>query len=156
MVERRDLQSTIGRMTQLLVTVALSITCAAGVASAGEARPWLCRDKPVFSYNSGMHYTLTSSRGRAWKVCFMAFDPTGGHDGFEVVRSADLAGGSTASGFLEGGRYFAVAMYHQGSSWICPGYAQDQQHPPAGQLNNICYGEDGPPCLVTLAVMGAH
>ncbi|HUA36162.1 MAG TPA: hypothetical protein VMA09_21315 [Candidatus Binataceae bacterium] len=156
MAERRDLQTIVSKLTRLFVTIALSIACAAPLASAGEARPWLCRDKPVFSYNSGMRYTLTSSRGRAWKVFFMAFDPAGGHDGFEIVRSAALAGGSSASGFLEGGRYFAVAMYHQGSNWICPGYAQDQEHPPAGQLNNICYGEDGPPCLVSLAVLAAH
>jgi len=156
MVERRELRSRLNRPTRLLVIIAISLAWAVGIASAGEARPWLCRDKPVFSYNSGMRYTLTSNRGRAWKVFFMAFDPAGGHDGFEIVRSADLASGSTASGSLEGGRYFAVAMYHQGGSWICPGYARDQEHPPSGQLNNICYGEDGPPCLVTLAVLAAH
>src|SRR5262249_48986600 len=113
-----------------------------------------CRDKPVFSYISGMRYQVTSN-ARSWKVFFMAFDPTGGHDGFEIVRSADLASGGSASGSLEGGRYFPVAMYRQRGNWICPGYAQDSRHPAAGQLNNICYGENGPPCLVNLAISAA-
>jgi hypothetical protein len=149
-----DMHSIVSRVARLMVGAAAMIAIAAPIVSAGEARPWLCRDKPVFSYNAGMRYEVTSSHGREWKVFFMAFDPGGGHDGFEIVRTADLSGGS-ASGSLESGRYFAVALYRQGSNWICPGYAQDSGHPMAGQLNNICYGQDGPPCQVNLAVKAA-
>jgi hypothetical protein len=154
-VERRFLKSTSSQFIRFSIAALAIVACASSSAMAGEARPWLCRDKPVFSYNSGMRYEVTSGQGRAWRMFFMAFDPTGGHDGFEIVRTADLVGG-TASGVLESGRYFAVAMYRQGGNWICPGYAQDRERPPAGELNNICYGEDGPPCLVTLAVSAAH
>lgn len=145
---------TRGRITLFIAGLAATIALAATRASAGEARPWLCRDKPVFSYNTGMRYEATSGRGGEWKVFFMAFDPGGGHDGFEIVRTADLSAGS-ASGPLESGRYFAVALYRQGGNWICPGYAHDSGHPMAGQLNNICYGKEGPPCQVSLVITAA-
>jgi hypothetical protein len=147
------MQSIVNRMTRFMLTVGTILILAAPAASAAEARPWLCRDKPVFSYSNGMRYEVTSGHGRVWKIFFMAFDAGGGHDGFEIVRSADLGSGGSASGSLEAGRYFAVAMYRQGGSWICPGFAEDSGHAPTGQLNNICYGEDGPPCLVNLAIV---
>jgi hypothetical protein len=130
-----------------------ALTIATTSALGAEARPWLCRDKPVFSDSTAMNYSVTTRGGRAWRMFFMQFEPDAAHDGFEIVRSAPLSPGGDAVGSLEAGRYFAVAMYASGGNWICPGYAEDSEQRPAGQLYNICYGEDGPPCLVTLAIM---
>jgi len=132
-----------------------ALTVAATSARGAEARPWLCRDKPVFSDNAEMKYRVTTSAGRSWRMFFMQFEAGAAHDGFEIVRSAPLPPGRDAVGSLEAGRYFAVAMYSSGGNWICPGYAQDSEHRPAGQLYNICYGQDGPPCFVTLAIMAS-
>ncbi len=136
-----------------IVAAFAALTIATTSALGAEARPWLCRDKPVFSDDAGMNYSVTTRSGRAWRMFFMQFEPGAAHDGFEIVRSAPLTPGGDAVGTLEAGRYFAVAMYSSGGAWICPGYAQDSEHRPAGQLYNICYGQDGPPCLVTLAIM---
>jgi hypothetical protein len=142
------------RIAGLTIAAAFAaLTIGATSARGAEARPWLCRDKPVFSDSTAMNYSVTTRTGRAWRMFFMAFEPGAAHDGFEIVRSAPLAPGSDATGSLEAGRYFAVAMYASGGNWICPGYAQDSEHRPAGELYNICYGQDGPPCLVTLAIM---
>jgi hypothetical protein len=135
------------------VAAVAALTFLSTSARGAEARPWLCRDKPVFSDNTAMNYRVTTSAGRSWRMFFMQFEPDAAHDGFEIVRTAPLTPGGDASGSLEAGRYFAVAMYASGGNWICPGYAQDSEHRPAGELYNICYGQDGPPCLVTLAIM---
>ena len=61
---------------------------AAVPARAAEPRPWLCRDKPVFSSNQPMTYDARMHGGGQWMMIFMRFDPSGGHDGFTVVRLA--------------------------------------------------------------------
>ncbi len=122
-------------------------------AHAGEARPWLCRSKPVFSSSSAMTYQVVNHGDSRWELLLMQFEPESAHDGYEVVASQDLpAGAGQAGGRLAPGRYFAVAMYRGGEGhWICPGYAEDKDRP-AGAVSRICYGEDSPLCPVTLTV----
>ena len=66
------------------------ILIAAGAASASEARPWLCRDKPVFSSSGPSRMDLSSHDSRHWQVFLMQFDPSGGHDGFSITNNYDL------------------------------------------------------------------
>jgi hypothetical protein len=141
----------------------LALGCGIGLATAGsltayaaEARPWLCRNKPVFSSSSAMTYQVANHGGSRWELLLMQFEPGSAHDGYEIVASQELpAGGGQASGGLAAGRYFAVAMYRGGGGhWICPGYAQDKDRP-AGALNRICYGEEASSCPVTLTVVAA-
>jgi len=122
----------------------------ASPALAQEGRPWLCRDKPVFSYDHPMEYVATALPGRQWRIFFMQYSPDAAHDGFDIVNSRAI--GTGASGNLGAGRYFAVALYRQGSHWICPDYTHDNRDPKLGEVSNLCYGEDGPPCLVKLLV----
>jgi len=140
-----------------------AVVCGIGLAAAGalpahaaEARPWLCRSKPVFSSSSAMTYQVANHGGSRWDLLLMQFDPGSAHDGYEVVASQELpAGSGQASGTLTPGRYFAVAMYRGGGGrWICPGYAEDKDRP-AGAVSRVCYGEDSPGCLVTLTVLSA-
>ncbi|HYL57247.1 MAG TPA: hypothetical protein VEU51_00150, partial [Candidatus Acidoferrales bacterium] len=50
--------------------------------------------------------------------------------------------------------YFAVALYRGAAGhWICPEYAHDDRTPQSGAVSNLCYGAEGPPCLVNLNVM---
>ncbi len=141
----------------------LALSCAIGVAVAGappahaaQARPWLCRDKPVFSSNSAMTYQVANHGGARWELMVMQFEMGGAHDGYEIVASQELpAGAGQASGALAPGRYFAVAMYRGGGGhWICPGYAQEKDRP-AGAVSRICYGEDRSSCPVKLTVVSA-
>lgn len=138
-------------MMQMAAVFAIA---AAGAASAAEARPWLCRDKPVFSYERSMEYQATARPGRQWKLFFMQFQANAAHDGFDIVNSREIpARGEGVSGRLEAGRYFAVALYRGvDGHWICPDYTQDNRNPKLGEVSNLCYGEDGPPCLVNLNV----
>ena len=124
-------------------------------ASAEEARPWLCRDKPVFSSEHAMQYQATAQPGRQWRIFFMQYSPDAAHDGFDIVNSREIGSrGDAATGSLAAGRYFAVALYRgSGSHWICPDYTRDDRK--AGEVSNLCYGEDGPPCLVNLKVSAA-
>lgn len=122
------------------------------VALAEEARPWLCRDKPVFSYDHAMEYQATAQPGRQWRIFFMQYSPDAAHDGFDIVNSREIGSrGEPATGSLAAGRYYAVALYRgSGSHWICPDYTHDDRK--VGEVSNLCYGEDGPPCLVNLKV----
>src|SRR5437763_1092145 len=89
----------------------LSATAASGVFAA-EARPWLCRSKPVFSSDSAMKYNIANHGGSRWNLLLMQFEPGSAHDGFEIVASHELAArDGNAGGILAAGRYFAVAMY---------------------------------------------
>lgn len=126
----------------------------ASPALAAEARPWLCRDKPVFSSDRAMEYQVTAERGSQWRIFFMQYSPDAAHDGFDIVSARDLATrGEPVAGDLAAGRYFAVALYHgPGGHWICPGYTQNQRDLKPGEVSDLCYGEDGPPCLVKLKV----
>ena len=127
-------------------------------AFAQEARPWLCRDKPVFSYDRSMEYEVSARPGRQWRMFFMQYSPDAAHDGFDIVNSREVASrGDSIGGNLAAGRYFAVALYRgPGGHWICPGYTNDQRDPKLGQVSDLCYGDDGPPCLVTLEVKPDH
>jgi hypothetical protein len=136
-------------------SIAASIVAlVAGSAFAQEARPWLCRDKPVFSYDHAMEYQATALSGRQWRIFFMQFSPDAAHDGFDIVDSRAIGMGS--AGNLAPGRYFAVALYRQGGHWICPDYTHDDRDPKLGEVSNLCYGEGGPPCLVKLKVKPAQ
>ena len=123
-------------------------------ASAEEPRPWLCRDKPVFSYDHAMQYEAAARPGRQWRIFFMLYSPDSAHDGFDIVKSDEIGSrGDPQTGSLNAGRYFAVALYRgNGSHWICPDYTHDNRNPSLGEVSNLCYGEDGPPCLVNLKV----
>ena len=125
-------------------------------AHAAEARPWLCRTKPVFSSDSAMKYQVLNQGGARWELLLMQFELGSAHDGYEIVSSQELpAGTGHASGMLAPGRYFAVAMYRgEGGRWICPGYAEDRDRP-AGAVSRICYDEDSPGCPVALTVLPA-
>jgi hypothetical protein len=141
--------------TATCLSIAAAIaTLAAGSASAQEARPWLCRDKPVFSYNRAMEYQLTALPGRQWRMFFMQYSPDAAHDGFDIVDSRLISSrGDPVSGNLATGQYFAVALYREGGHWICPDYTHDDRNSRLGEVSNLCYGDDGPPCLVKLRVM---
>ena len=129
----------------------------ASPALADEARPWLCRDKPVFSYDRAMEYQVTARPGRQWRIFFMLYSPDAAHDGFEIVNSREISSrGDPIGGNLAAGRYFAVALYREGGHWICPDYTHDDRNPKLGEVSNLCYGEDGPPCLVKLQVKPDH
>jgi len=125
-------------------------------AHAAEARPWLCRSKPVFSSNSAMKYQIVNRGSERWQLLLMQFEMGAAHDGYEVVASQELpANAGEASGTLAPGRYFAVAMYRSGGGrWICPGYAEDKDRP-TGAVSRICYDEDSPGCPVALTVLSA-
>ncbi len=141
----------------LAVSCGIALVVAGALsAHAAEARPWLCRSKPVFSSSSAMTYQAVNHGGSRWELLLMQFEPESAHDGYEVVASQELpAGAGRASGTLAPGRYFAVAMYRgDGGHWICPGYAEDKDRP-AGAVSRICYGEDSPLCPVTLTVVSA-
>ena len=118
-------------------------------AMAVEPRPWLCRDKPVFSSSKPMSYEATSRGGR-WMMTFMRFDPTGGHDGFTVVSARALSG--RVEGALEPGQWYAVALYRSGGHWICPGNARATDRPAPGVISDLCYGEETGSCPVRLSV----
>ena len=135
----------------LSVTIAILLS---RVASAEEPRPWLCRDKPVFSYDHPMQYEATARSGRQWRIFFMLYSPDSAHDGFDIVKSQEIGSrGDAQTGSLNPGRYFAVALYRgNGSHWICPDYTHDNRNASLGEVSNLCYGEDGPPCLVNLKV----
>jgi hypothetical protein len=127
------------------------VLLAAGAAFASEARPWLCRDKPVFSTSGPSRMDLTSHDSRRWQVFLMQFDPSGGHDGFTITNNYDLSSGVRNAGeSLTQGRYFAVALYGSGGHWICAGPASEQRTP--GTIASLCYSVGGGSCDVTLDV----
>ncbi len=138
-------------------TAAILAILLASPSFADEARPWLCRDKPVFSYDRSMEYQVTARPGRQWRIFFMQYSPDAAHDGFDIVNSREvLSRGDPVAGNLAPGRYFAVALYREGGHWICPDYTHDDRNPKLGEVSNLCYGEDGPPCLVKLLVKADH
>ncbi|MGB8413529.1 MAG: hypothetical protein WCE23_11975 [Candidatus Binatus sp.] len=145
----------IGRFFSTAATIAMLIS---RPAFAAQPRPWLCRDKPVFSSDRAMEYQVTARPGRDWRIFFMQYSPDAAHDGFDIVNSRVLSSrGDPAAGSLAAGRYFAVALYRgSGGHWICPGYTHDDRDSKLGELSNLCYGEDGPPCLVKLQVKPDH
>jgi len=133
--------------------VVLTAIALCAPAHAGEPRPWLCRDKPVFSSTHMMNYDLSARAGLQWQIFFMTFDPNSAHDGFEITDSKELGlRGVPATGKLSPGRYFTAAMYRQSAGvWVCHKYSRLQPSP-KGIVANICYGRQEPTCLVTLTV----
>jgi hypothetical protein len=140
-------------LSALMLAATLAMP-AATPALADQARPWLCRDKPVFSSSRAMKFEATARPGRQWKIFFMQYAPDAAHDGFDIINSHELSAGESMTGRLEAGRYFAVALYRGAAGhWICPDYAHDDRTAKSGAVSNLCYGADGPPCLVNLNVM---
>jgi hypothetical protein len=144
-----------GRYFAIVGALALGL---ARPALAQEARPWLCRDKPVFSYEHAMEYRATALPGRQWRMFFMQYSPDAAHDGFDIVDTRPLgSSGDPTAGNLAAGQYYAVALYRgAGGHWICPDYTHDDHNSRLGEVSNLCYGEDGPPCLVKLLVKPDH
>ena len=138
-------------MAAALAAILLTVSAP---AFAVEARPWLCRDKPVFSSSQPMIYTATKHGGGRWLMTFMRFDPSGGgHDGFTLASSNILSGSN--SGSLAPGQWYAVALYRSGGHWICPGSASENDEPASGVVSDLCYGEDPGSCPVKLVVRPA-
>ncbi len=137
-----------GSLTALILIGAIY-----GAANASEARPWLCRDKPVFSTSGAARMDLAGHGSRRWQVFLMQFDPSGGHDGFTVTDSYDVGPGRQRSANVGAGRFFAVAMYDSGGRWICSATASDQRTP--GTLASLCYSTSGGSCDVNLTVRSA-
>jgi hypothetical protein len=125
-------------------------------AEAAAPRPWLCRDKPVFSSSTPMRYEATGNGQGRWLVTFMKFDPEGANDGFTIVASHPInAKTSSARGSLDPGQYFAVALYRLGRYWICPGYARDHDEVKPGVVSTLCYGRNSRSCDVKVTVLPA-
>lgn len=120
-------------------------------ALADQPRPWLCRDKPVFSSGHPMTYVTSKRGGGRWIITFMRFDPAGGgHDGFTVVSTREIHG--AVSGSLEPGQWYAVGLYRSGGHWICPVNVRENDEPMPGVVSNLCFGEDPGSCPVKLIV----
>jgi hypothetical protein len=119
-------------------------------ARAVEPRPWLCRDKPVFSSNQPMSYDASLRGGGHWVMIFMRFDPSGGHDGFTVYDTRDVTGRVT--GTLERGQWYGVGMYREGSHWICSAQADENDQVVPGVVRDYCYGRTAGSCDVELIV----
>ena len=133
-----------------LVAVLVLLAGVSSYAGAAQARPWLCRTKPVFSSDKPMTYQAVN-RGGQWLMTFMQFDPSGlGHDGFTVSTTRDLTG--RTDGTLDAGRWYAVALYRSGGRWICPGNARESDEPAPGVISSLCYGRDPGDCTVKLTV----
>ncbi|MBV8054677.1 MAG: hypothetical protein JO071_05490 [Deltaproteobacteria bacterium] len=135
-------------------TIAVATLAAIGVGSrvfGAEARPWLCRAKPVFSSDKPMAYQATNRGGGRWLMTFMRFDPSGlGHDGFTVSSTQDVA--TDTKGTLESGQWYAVALYRSSGHWICPGNAAESGERAPGVVSNLCYGREPGECTVKLIV----
>jgi len=155
MIGQRAMRRSTPRLLllSLICAVALVSAIAIDAALAAAPRPWLCRDKPVFSTSGPSRLDLTRNDSRHWQVFLMQFDPSGGHDGFTITNTYDLGSGARHAGeALTQGRFFAVALYNSGGHWICAGPARDERSP--GTIASICYGAGGS-CDVSLSVKSA-
>jgi hypothetical protein len=141
---------------KLLKRAAMAMTAVGFVLAAGsraravEPRPWLCRDKPVFSSAQPMTYDASLRGSGRWVMIFMRFDPSGGHDGFTVFDTRDVSGQIT--GRLESGKWYAVGMYREGGHWICAAQAEESHQFVPGIVRDYCYGEAEGSCDVKLTV----
>jgi hypothetical protein len=121
-----------------------------------EPRPWLCRDKPVFSSDRPIAYEFEARDGRQWMIFFMHLTPGAGRDDFTVVHADGGSAVSATSGVLAPGRYFAVAMYRGAAGrWTCPGFARDERIADPSALRSFCYRDGDPGCAVKLVVRRA-
>ncbi len=151
-----NLKRRMGRVAALAFAAA-ALVVAAGSARAMEPRPWLCRDKPVFSSGQPMTWTATKRGGGRWVMTFMRFAPDGGHDGFTVDHTRPIDG--RESGALAPGQWYAVGMYRAGSHWICAARAGENPQFIPGVVRDLCYGETDGACAVKMVVRkrsGAH
>jgi hypothetical protein len=60
--------------------------------------------------------------------------------------------------FVGGGAFFAGRIGGRGAPVAMPRqavFSHDDRNPTLGEVSNLCYGEDGPPCLVNLKVRPA-
>ncbi len=139
------------RLPLLLILSLVSVPALARRARATEARPWLCREIPVFSDSKPMTWRAAKRGGGSWLMTFMHYDPAGGgHDGFTVVAEREV--GRQAQGTLDAGQYYAVALYRSGSHWICPGNASEVHESAGGTIKSLCYGADDGSCDLKLTV----
>ena len=91
----------------IFAAIVLAAIALSAPAHAGEPRPWLCRDKPVFSSEHMMNYDLSARAGLQWQIFFMTYDPNSAHDGFEITDSKEVGlRGVTQSGKLPPGPLF--------------------------------------------------
>jgi hypothetical protein len=97
-----------------------------------------------------MSWHATAHGAGRWLMTFMHYEPSGGHDGFTMVSTSTVR--SSASGALDAGQYYAVALYSAGGHWICPANAREDDSPGAGTVSSVCYGEDEDSCDVKLVV----
>lgn len=141
---------TMKRVAGVLGAAVLMLAAAAPVARALEPRPWLCRDKPVFSSGQPMTYDASLRGGGHWVMIFMRFDPSGGHDGFTVFDTRDVSG--RVRGSLARGQWYGVGMYREGSHWICSAQADENDQVVAGVVRDYCYGRTAGSCDVELVV----
>ncbi|MGH7905220.1 MAG: hypothetical protein ACREP6_01185 [Candidatus Binataceae bacterium] len=139
-----------------IVIIVAMLLARSSIAWARPARPWLCRDKPVFSSHSVMRYRAVFRGARNWRLMFMTFQIGAPNDGFTIVESHDLGRARTKiGGQLAAGQYFAVAQYARGGEWICPDTVHDNDRPSPGDISNICYGGPSSNCAVRLSVRPA-
>ena len=129
------------------LTPILAMLAIASVAHAAEPRPWLCRDKPVFSSQQPMSYRLTTNSPSRWQLFLMQFTPDAGHDGFDITKTVS----GTSTGSLPAGRYFAVALRAVGGNWVCPAEVSEPQRA-AGTISNLCFAAQEGGCSVTFVV----
>ncbi len=131
----------------------IAILGAGNAAYAAQARPWLCRDKPVFSADKPMTFDVTGKSEVEWRIFFMQYEPDAAHDGFDIVASKEVGSNDMSkTGKLPAGRYFTVAMRRIGGGhWVCHSYSRVQPMP-QGSVANICYGISAPNCPITLTV----
>jgi hypothetical protein len=129
-----------------LLTSALAIAMAS-VAQGAEPRPWLCRDKPVFSSQQPMRYQITMTSRSRWQLFLMQFTPGGGNDGFDVTKTI----GRGATGQIPAGRYFGVALRNSGGNWICPSEVSEKPTH-GGTITDLCFATDEGECSVEFVV----
>src|SRR5260221_11889998 len=100
------------KVLRFFSTAAAFAILLASPSFAEEGRPWLCRDKPVFSLDRSMEYVVTARPGRQWRVFFMQYLPDAAPDGFDIVKSREIAAhGDPVAWDLAAGWYFPVALY---------------------------------------------
>jgi hypothetical protein len=120
-------------------------------APAAQPRPWLCRDKPVFSSDQPMTYQAVKRGTGRWLMTFMRYDPSGlGHDGFTVFSAQEV--GTAAEGNLAPGQWYAVALYRAGGHWICPANARESELRSPGVVSSVCFGQEPDQCILRLTV----
>ncbi len=131
---------------------------AGSIAHAAEARPWLCRVKPVFSSSKPVRYEARSRGSHRWRLFFMQFVAGGPHDGFAVTGARDLPRGGSSIGELGAGQFFTIALYlGPGGHWVCPGSAGEAEEPRgSGVISDLCYdAESADSCQVRLTIQRA-